>query len=368
MSKRNKNWLLALSIGLMLPLGAAPALAVGPESPATPPTANLTEDPSALATAPELHSYSPEIVYDSYLNELTLRGSNLSGVYEVRTNDYTLGNFEVVSDGEITLLLYPYNATTEPVITISVVSAAGTSNALTIPVTKRIRSTPIFNLTITYGQAATITGDTSAMLPEPWWPLLILGDEVLSIDSLEEGIASVTLAAASLDAGEYEGSFEQPVPARAATGDTTAATAAIAGGLFTVLKAPTAITLDNRNAEFSGSVTAQYGTIPSGQLELKNVKSGAAQSVEIGADGSFSFPGITAGNDSWLLSYAGDTNHIATSLSVKPAVTTPTPDTKKPLPATGAAAFDPALITLPLGALLLGGTLLLRAALRSTRS
>lgn len=365
MSKRNKNWLLALSIGLMLPLGAAPALAVGPEPSATPPAAELAEDPSAAAVAPELHSYSPEIVYDSYINELTLRGSNLSGVYEVRANDYTLGNFEVVSDGEIALPLFPYDATTEPVITISVVSAAGTSNALTIPITKRIRSTPIFNLTITYGQTAEITGDTSAMLAEPWWPLLILGEEVYSIDSLEEGIASVSLAAASLDAGEYEGSFEQPVPARAATGHTTAA---IAGGLFTVLQAPTAIVRDTKSAEFSGSVTAQHGTIPSGQIELKNVKSGAVQSVEIGADGSFSFPGTAAGNDSWLLSYAGDTNHIATSLAVNPVVPPTTPDTKKPLPATGAAALDSALIALPLGALLLGGTLLLLSALRSTRS
>lgn len=370
MSKRSKKWLLALSVGLMLPLGATQALAAGPESSATPPStappsANLAEVPSAVNLAPELRSYSPEIVYESYSNELTLRGSKLSDVSEVIANEVSLNDFEIVSDEEIVLNLYPYEADTYPVITLYVTNAAGNSNTLTIPVTKRVRSTPIYNLTITYGQPATILGDTSAMLPEPWWPLLILGEEVFSIDSLEDNIASVALPAESFDAGEYEGSFDQPVPARAATADTTAA---VAGGLFTVLKAPTTITLDANSAEFSGSVNAQYGTTPGGQLELKNEKSGAVQLVEIGADGSFSFPGVAAGNNSWLLSYNGDKNHDATSLSVKPTVTPPTTDSKKPLPATGAAALDPALIAVPLGALLLGGTLLLRAALRSTRS
>ncbi|QIK63916.1 Ig-like domain repeat protein [Leucobacter viscericola] len=167
------------------------------------------------------------------------------------------------------------------------------------------------NAPVVFGQKATISLQ-AANTPVGTVPAAVVSIDGMVISTVAlngTGAAKVTVAAATLNAGEHRVSVSLV--------DTAAASAVLATTESSLTVKPATTKVDaswvsDNGERVWGRVTAQFGTVPTGTVDFnfggKTV--GSAQLAKDGSfDGSFALPAGLTSSTGLIASYVGDSNH-----------------------------------------------------------
>lgn len=236
------------------------------------------------------------------------------------------------------------------------------------------------DVAVTYGQTATLAAQVaSGDAPDGAAVRFAVAGDESGVAPIVAGVARVELPAASHEAALHPFTAE-PVD------DDGNALGAAASGTLTVEQAATetrAARDDSGDRALRGSVTAEFGTVPTGAVEV--IRGGETfTTVQLDAAGAFSWePPASDADENYTLAYAGDRNHLASEAQVAVAADpapappgspeeppAPSPPASDPprgsdLASTGSEGTGP-WFGLAAGAALVGG-LLLTARLRGLR-
>lgn len=186
------------------------------------------------------------------------------------------------------------------------------------------------DVTVTYGQAATLTATVDGLDPARV-DVTVDGTEVPGV-VLDGGTASLELAPAAYPAGDHVVSV-----AVFADGDDTPA--AIGTATLRVLPAATVTSIGHGAPEagaaltVTGTVVAEHGTVPTGTVEVL-ADGVVVGTVELGASGGFAGEvparAVAVGTLALEARFAGDANHLASAGATD--VVVPRDDEEQPDP------------------------------------
>ncbi|MGO1768773.1 MAG: Ig-like domain-containing protein [Microbacterium sp.] len=174
------------------------------------------------------------------------------------------------------------------------------------------------DLAVTYGEATTWSAEVvSGDLPEGAAVRFSVDGEVVGEQGVVDAEASIALAAAGHDAGEHELSAELVD----AEGESLAAPAIAE---LSVSRATTETTaeVDTEARSVRARVTAEFGTVPAGQVEI--LRDGAtvdAVPLDAAGEATWNAPSEAADETTYVVRYAGERNHAPSEIDVTvPAV------------------------------------------------
>lgn len=278
----------------MLGWGAGAAYAAPLEAPPA------IVDPTPNQSAPELTSVSPASVTRTVEETFTLRGKNLGKISKVIGAD-TYQNFEAVSDSEIRFTGRFYE---QDEVTLYVTGPTGTSNSLSIKMLPIVWKVPADDLTITYGQAAELSGDFSALTEKHDLFISVGDDDTYDPTRVEGNRVFATLDPRSYDAGKYPlqvGFF--PYGMSAADGDMSQDRES---GTLEVLRSPTQIDHKLTGQTLAGTVRAKYDSIPTGTISVSIAPGSAVVTAELNDRGEFRIDNFTDATSGFEIAYAGN--------------------------------------------------------------